>query len=102
MAWNVAVRRNLMSSHPALPAADQAFDRARLVTIAAAIACISVAGIGLSLTAPLISLLLSAQGVSATAIGAQTSFASLAGLLTSPFVPRLARKFGLRNFLLST
>ncbi len=91
-----------MSSHPALPAADQAFDRTRLVTIAAAIACISVAGIGLSLTAPLISLLLSAQGVSATAIGAQTSFASLAGLLTSPFVPRLARKFGLRNFLLST
>ena len=40
--------------------------RAQMITIAAAIICISVAGIGLSLTAPLISLLLSAQGVSAT------------------------------------
>ena len=87
-----------MSVDSTLSAADQTLDRARLVTIAAAITCISVAGIGLSLTAPLISLLLSAQGVSATAIGAQTSFASLAGLLTSPFVPRLARSFGLRNF----
>ncbi|WP_413987799.1 MFS transporter [Labrys okinawensis] len=91
-----------MSVESALSEADQTLDRARLVTIAAAIICISVAGIGLSLTAPLISLLLSAQGVSAAAIGAQTSFASLAGLLTSPFVPRLARSFGLRNFLLAT
>ncbi|GLS18984.1 MFS transporter [Labrys miyagiensis] len=91
-----------MSFESSLSAADQTLDRARLVTIAAAIICISVAGIGLSLTAPLISLLLSAQGVSATAIGAQTAFASLAGLLTSPFVPRLARSFGLRNFLLAT
>src|ERR1700760_271720 len=91
-----------MSVDSTLSAADQTLDRPRLVPLAAAITCISVAGIGLSLTAPLISLLLSAQGVSATAIGAQTSFASLAGLLTSPFVPRLARSFGLRNFLLAT
>ncbi|CAM5766908.1 MFS transporter [Labrys miyagiensis] len=89
-----------MSAESTLSRPDQVLDRARLTTIAAAITCISVAGIGLSLTAPLISLLLSAQGVSATAIGAQTAFASLAGILTSPFVPRLARTFGLRNFLL--
>lgn len=91
-----------MSNDPAYSIAGRGIDRARLVTITAAITCISVAGIGLSLITPLISLLLSAQGVSATAIGAQTSFASLAGILTSPFVPKLARKFGLRNFLLGS
>jgi MFS family permease len=84
------------------PVRAEPIARAQAITIAAAITCISVAGVGLSLIAPLITLLLSAQGISATMIGIQTAFASFAAIATSPFVPRLARKFGLRRFVLGT
>jgi MFS family permease len=96
MARPMAARRNLMSDNLAR---EEVVGRAQMITIAAAIICISVAGIGLSLTAPLISLLLSAQGVSATTIGVMTAFASFSSIVTSPFVPRLALLLGLRNFL---
>jgi len=75
---------------------------ARVLTIAAAISCIAVAGVGLSLSSPLISLLLSAKGVSGAMIGFNTAVGSLGNLIVGAFVARLAAKLGLRLLLLST
>lgn len=73
-----------------------------LLTIAAAIACITVAGIGLSLSSPLISLILSGRGVSSTVIGLNTSTASIGNLLIGIFIAPLAARVGVRSFLLAT
>lgn len=62
--------------------------------IAAAITCISVVGFGLSLSAPLLSLMLEDRGVSSTLIGLNTATAGVAALSTSPLVARLVRLLG--------
>jgi MFS family permease len=72
----------------------------QVLTIAAAITCITVVGIGLSLSSPLISLILSARGISATVIGLNTACASLATLMIGAFVPQAAKAIGLRRFVI--
>jgi len=75
---------------------------AAFLAIGAAIAAISIVGIGLSLLMSLIALRLSAQGYSARAIGLQSAVAGLATLVSAPLAPLLARAFGLRRVLLAT
>jgi MFS family permease len=66
----------------------------RVRSIAAAIACISVVGFSLSLTLPLLSLMLEARGISDTWIGVNTACGGIAALIFSPLTPRLVRSFG--------
>jgi len=63
-------------------------------SIAAAIACISVVGVSLSLTLPLLSLMLEARGISETWIGINTAVAGLSALIVSPMATDLVRRFG--------
>jgi MFS family permease len=70
------------------------------MAIGAAIACITVVGISLSLSSPLITLMLADRGISATVIGLNTSIASLATLLIGSFVTPLAVRLGLRRALI--
>lgn len=63
-------------------------------SIAAAIACITVVGVSLSLTLPLLSLMLEARGVSNTWIGINTAVAGVSALIVSPMTTGLVRRFG--------
>jgi MFS family permease len=72
------------------------------IAIAAAIATATIVGIGLSLTNILISVRLEQAGFSARAIGVNTAASGLASIATAPFVPRLARPFGVRAILLAS
>ncbi len=76
-----------------------AFDSPTRKSLAAAIACISIVGVGLSLVIPLLALRLEAAGFAARDNGAQVSVSGLATLVGAPFTPWLARRFGLRNTL---
>ncbi|MFN8828411.1 MAG: MFS transporter [Labrys sp. (in: a-proteobacteria)] len=76
------------------------FTRSQVLTIVAAIACITLVGIGLSLTTPLIALLMAAKGYSATLIGLNTAVASVATLFLAPAIPRLAAMMGVGVVLL--
>ncbi len=68
--------------------------------IAAAIATISIVGVGLSLTIALLSVRLEEAGYSARAIGLNPAAGGLATLAWAPFVPVLARWIGTRRLLL--
>ena len=71
-----------------------------LKSVAAAVAAISVAGTGLGLTGPLLSLLMEQDGLSSSVIGQNTAVAGLAAIVVVPFVNRIARFFGLVNTLI--
>ena len=75
-------------------------ERARVAAIAAAITCVAIVGIGLSLTLPLFSLEMERMGVSSTLIGLNTAVAGLASILTVPFVPRVAARVGVVRLLI--
>jgi MFS family permease len=81
-------------------ASPETVSRDQVATIAAAIICITVVGVGLSLSSPLIALQLASRGVSATMIGFNTAMASLATLVIGPLVPALARALGVRLVVL--
>lgn len=70
--------------------------RAPLVT---AIVAISLVGVGLSLTIPLIALRMEAAGWSAQANGVSTALAGVATMFVSPATPQLARALGARGLL---
>ncbi|MDI4658629.1 MFS transporter [Xanthobacter autotrophicus] len=71
----------------------------RTASIAAAISAITVVGVGISLSIPLLALELEVRGISSTWIGVNTAVAGVATILTAPFVPMLVRKVGLRALL---
>lgn len=75
--------------------------RARNAAITAAITCVAVVGIGLSLTIPLLSIAMARMGASSTLVGVNTAVAGLASILTVPFVPRLAARVGVVRLLLA-
>ena len=66
----------------------------RRLGIAAATACVSVVGVGLSLGFPLLSFMLEARGASGRVIGLVTAMAGIATILVSPFAPLLVRRLG--------
>lgn len=68
--------------------------------IVAAIACVTMVGTGLSLTIPLLSLEMERMGLSGGWIGLNTSIAGLAGLVTLPFVPFFAARYGVVRLLI--
>ena len=72
---------------------------ARARAIAAAIGCIAVVGIGLSLTIPLLSLEMERMGISGTWIGLNTAIAGVAAIVVLPFVPGLAARLGVAPLL---
>ncbi|MGL4405933.1 MAG: MFS transporter, partial [Notoacmeibacter sp.] len=63
----------------------------------AAIATISVVGMSLGITVPLLSVLMEKQGHSASMIGANTAVAGVAALLAAPFGPRIAQILGVQR-----
>jgi MFS family permease len=74
--------------------------RETILAITSAIASITIVGIGLSLTMPLLALRLDARGFSARAIGLNSTAGGLAVLAGALFVPALARQIGVKRLLL--
>ncbi|MDR6331784.1 MFS family permease [Xanthobacter flavus] len=71
----------------------------RTASIAAAISAITVVGVGISLSIPLLALELESRGIANKWIGINTAVAGIATIFTAPFVPLLVRKMGLRALL---
>ncbi len=68
-------------------------------SLAAIIACISVAGMGLGLTLPLLALTMESMGVPSTLIGLNAAMTALATLTFSPLVPHILQRIGAVKFL---
>jgi len=64
-----------------------------------AIALVTVFGVALSLSIPLLAIALERQGVSSTVSGLNVMMAGVANVMAVPFVPGLARRFGVRRLL---
>ena len=73
--------------------------RARRHSLAAAIACISAFAVTVSFASPLLSLILEARGVDRTTIGLMAAMPAFAILVTTPLVPAVVARIGLRTFL---
>ncbi|MFO1116868.1 MAG: MFS transporter [Beijerinckiaceae bacterium] len=71
-----------------------------LLPLVGAIAAISIVGVGLSLTIPLISVRMEAAGFSGEANGLGVAMSGLATILVSPAIPALVRLLGVRNILM--
>lgn len=65
-----------------------------VASIAAAIGAISVVGLGLALTIPLLAFELDARGISSTWIGINTAVGGVATIVVAPFTPGLVRRLG--------
>lgn len=70
-----------------------------LAPLIAAILAISLVGVGLSLTFPLVAIRTEAAGFSGEANGFGTAMSGVATLIVSPFVPALVRTLGVRKLL---
>lgn len=73
-----------------------------VASIAAAIAAISVVGLGLALSIPLLAFELHDRGVSSTWIGINTAVGGLATIALAPFLPDLVRRLGAGPLLLAS
>lgn len=73
----------------------------RWLSIAAAIASISVVGMAIGLGVPLLSVILETRGHSATMIGANTAVAGIASIVAAPFATPLAARFGVVPLMLA-
>lgn len=69
--------------------------------MAAPIACLTIVGIGLGLSIPLLTLEMELMGISGHMIGLNTAMPALAALIFAPHVPRFAGLFGTANLLLA-
>ena len=76
-------------------------DGIRWLSIAAAIASISVVGMAIGLGVPLLSVILETRGHSATMIGANTAVAGIASIVAAPFATPLAARFGVVPLMLA-
>lgn len=72
----------------------------KLKSLGAILACVTVMGMGLGLTIPLLALLLEGLQVSTTLIGLNTAMPALAGIAVIPFVPAITHRLGVRNLIL--
>jgi MFS family permease len=68
--------------------------------LAAAISAIAVFGLGIGLTAPLLSLKLETRGVDASLIGFNAAVTFVGVIIGASLVPMWVRRFGLRPFML--
>ena len=67
--------------------------------IVAAIACITIAGVSLALSVPLLAFAMEARGASGLFIGANTAMGGVAVLVATPLIPRAAAMLGVRPLL---
>ena len=74
---------------------------ARRSSLIAVIACITVVGMGLGVSIPLLALLMERNGVPASIIGLNTAMPALATFALTPFIPGLLRRFSAISFLLA-
>lgn len=81
-------------------ASDDTRSSIPFLSLAAAIAAISVAGAGFGHSLPLFSFLLDSYGASDVTIGLNTGVAAIASLVAAPFFPRLVARIGLKAFLI--
>jgi MFS family permease len=79
---------------------DVAPDEMRWLSIAAAIASISVVGIAIGLGVPLLSVILETRGHSASMIGLNTAVAGLASIAAAPIATPLALRLGVARTIL--
>ncbi len=70
------------------------------LSVAAAVASISVVGIAIGLGVPLLSVILEHRGYSATTIGLNTAVAGLASIAAAPLAAPLAARFGMVETML--
>lgn len=73
----------------------------RWLSVAAAIAAISVVGIAIGLGVPLLSIILETRGFSASAIGLNTAVAGIASVAAAPLATPLAMRFGVAQTMLA-
>ncbi len=71
----------------------------RTASITAAISAISVVGMGISLSIPLLSLEMEGRGINNSWIGINTAVAGIATVMTAPFIPWMVRRVGPRWLL---
>lgn len=81
--------------HTVQPARD-----INVASIAAAIGAISVVGLGLALSIPLLAIELNDRGISSTWIGINTAIGGVATIVTAPFLPTLVRRIGVGPLLM--
>jgi MFS family permease len=74
--------------------------RGRLLGLVAAIAAISVAGLGFGHSIPLFTVLLERAGASGLVNGLNTAAGALAVIVATPIYPRVIARLGLKRFLL--
>ncbi|MFC5385742.1 MFS transporter [Aquamicrobium segne] len=86
-----------MSQHAEIHAAE----KIQILSMAAAIAAISVVGIAIGLGMPLLSVILETRGHSATMIGLNTATAGLASIAAAPMATPLAVRFGVVRTMLA-
>ncbi len=72
----------------------------RIFPLLAAIAAISIVGVGLSMTIPLIAVRMEAAGYSASANGWGVAMSGVATIIVSPLIPMLVRQLGVRRLML--
>tara|TARA_R110002110_G_scaffold68731_8_gene185861 strand:- start:16925 stop:18142 length:1218 start_codon:yes stop_codon:yes gene_type:complete len=69
-------------------------------SLVAVIACITVVGMALGVSIPLLALLMERADVSASVIGLNTAMPALATFVFTPFIPNLLRRVSANGFLL--
>ncbi|MFC0283558.1 MFS transporter [Camelimonas abortus] len=84
---------------PQAPPSSPVQEPLNLRALASAILLVSLVGVGLSLSIPLLSLEMERMGVSGGMIGLNTAMSGFASLLSMPFVPRLAAAIGVRAMI---
>ncbi len=72
-----------------------------IARMAAPISCLTIVGLGIGLSIPLLTLEMEAMGISGRMIGANTAVPAIAAILLAPQIPRLAARFGTSNLLLA-
>ena len=81
------------------PQQIQSDPRARLRGMIIAISAITGVGIGLSVSLPLLGIVLETRGISETWIGINTAMAGIAAIAISPYCTPLAKAFGTARIL---
>ncbi len=72
----------------------------QVASLAAAISAVTMVGVGLSLSIPLLALEMEQRGISNKWMGINTAVAGIATVVTAPFIPVLVRHVGTRALLI--
>lgn len=88
------------STGPATPPRIPEPQPINALALAAVISGITGVGLALSLSLPLLSIVLEQRGISPTLVGINTATAGVAAILILPFVTELARRFGTARLII--